>query len=520
MTDAQNAAVPNADVALTVSGKILSQSKTGADGGFSIDFSGEDAILEVSAAGFTKLRQNVREIETNESLIIVLKPQNLREDVMVSITRAESRISETPASVVVLDKRTLETTAAQTVDDRLRQIAGFTLFRRGSSKTTNPTTQGANLRGLSGSGAARTAVLLDGLSLNDAFGGWTFWSRVPNIAVEQAEVLRGGASSFYGDTALSGAVNLITSQAKENQPILRFEMSAGTQKTFDGGIFAAYGKRGWNAGFAFESFQTAGYIPTAETERGTIDTKANSRHDNGFLTIEKVFDAQTSNSSSFNFSRIFLKTNIFSERRDNGTSLTNNQTYFRQLSGGADFSSKIFGAFQLRTFLENQIYDQTFSSVSSSRNTETLSRTQRVPSQAFGANLFWSKGFGADHFVSSSTEFRQVRGFSDETAIANNSFTSLVGSGGKEQAFSIFAQDFWRATKKLNINFGGRFDVWKNYAALVSTRVLSNNQTTTANFADRRETAFSPRIAAIYAFNTNFSAVASFSKSFRASTLR
>lgn len=516
VTDSKNAPLENAEISLFEKRKKIAQTKTDANGKFSIELENTNNIsLTVKAKGFATFSKNLPP-NFRENLNIILEPETLRDEVTISITRTESKLAETPASIVVLNRETLETTAAQTADDSLRQIAGFTLFRRSSSKTANPTTQGANLRGLAGSGAARTSVLLDGLSLNDAFGGWTFWARVPNIAVEQAEVLRGGASAFYGDQGLSGAVNLRTSSFNE-KPIFRFQTSAGTQKTFDGSLFTVYGKRGWNFDLALENFQTKGYIPTFEDERGLIDTNADSRHRNGFLTIEKRFDTAT---RAANFDgRFFLKTNIFDERRDNGTSLTNNKTYFRQIALGADFSDKEFGIFQFRSFLEKQIYNQTFSAISNNRNTETLSRIQRVPSQSFGANLFWSKVFGADHVVSSSLEFKQIRGFSDEIVFVNNRQSSLVGAGGNQQIFGVFVQDAWRVTEKLNINIGGRFDYWENKDALVSTKTLANNVTNTTNFPDRNEIAFNPRIAALYAINRKFSLVASYAKSFRAPNL-
>jgi outer membrane receptor protein involved in Fe transport len=531
VTDQKNAPVQSAEITLISQSKPIAQTKTGADGKFSIDLqNSQNSLLVVKAENFASFSKILPK-GFSETLNIILEPQTLRDSVTISITRSESRLSETPASIVVLSRETLDTTAAQTVDDSLRQIAGFTLFRRSSSKTTNPTTQGANLRGLAGSGASRASVLLDGLSLNDAFGGWTFWSRVPAIAIEQAEVLRGGASAFYGDQGLSGAVNLRTKSFDE-KPIFRFETSAGTQKTFDASFFTAYGTRGWNFDLAVETFQTAGYIPTAETERGIIDTRANSRHQNGFLTIEKRFSPQrrtdaenlsvqsaSADGTNFAFSRVFLKTNFFGERRDNGTSLTNNRTYFRQLAFGADFSSGNIGAFQFRAFAEKQTYDQTFSAISNNRNTETLSRIQRVPSQNFGANLFYTKVFGARHVVSSSLEFKQVRGFSDEIVFTNNRASSLIGAGGNQQTFGIFAQDVWRITKKFNINFGGRFDYWENKNAISATRSLSNNLTAVTNFPDRAESAFSPRVAALYQINQNFSLIASYAKSFRAPNL-
>ncbi len=518
VTDPKNAPIQNAGITLTNKNVIISQTATDADGKFLIvQKSAENSLLTVKADGFANFSK-VLPPDFNAPLIIVLEPENLQADVTVSITNTETGLSETPASVVVLTRETLQTTAAQTVDDQLRQIAGFNLFRRSSSKTTNPTAQGANFRGLAGSGAARSSVLLDGVSINDAFGGWTYWTRVPKTAVEQIEVLRGGASSLYGDAALSGAVNLQTKTANE-KPIFRFETSAGTQKTFDGSAFGAFGAFGWNISGSLDAFQTRGYVPIAKEEQGAADSEANSRYENAFLTIEKRLSAgKSAGAKIFQDNRIFLRGNYFTERRDNGTRLTDNQTRFRQIVSGADFSNKTFGSLQFRVFVEKQIYDQTFSAISNSRNTETLSRIQRVPSQAFGANLFWSRAV-SNHTVSSRFELRGVRGTSDETIFVNNRASSIIGAGGREKTFSVSAQDFWRVSGKLNLSFGARFDTWKNSAALSATRNLTTNLTTISDFADRRENAFSPRVAALYQINRNFSLYGSYSKSFRAPTL-
>ena len=101
---------------------------------------------------------------------IVLLPEAVSGS--VTVTRTESRIEETAASVVALDRSALDVTAAATLDDRLRQVPGFSLFRRAGSRTANPTTQGVSLRGIGASGASRALVLADGASLNDPFGGW------------------------------------------------------------------------------------------------------------------------------------------------------------------------------------------------------------------------------------------------------------------------------------------------------------------------------------------------------------
>ncbi|HEX9961867.1 MAG TPA: TonB-dependent receptor [Pyrinomonadaceae bacterium] len=522
VANAQNAPIAGANVSLENLNKIVSQTATDAEGKFSVSASNQtNLVLKITAKGFADYRKSVGENDFKAPLTIVLAPRNLREEVTVSITQTETRLNETPASVVVLTRETLDATAAQTVDDALRQVAGFALFRRSSSKTTNPTAQGANFRGLAGSGASRASVLLDGISINDAFGGWTYWTRVPKSSIRQIETLRGGASSLYGDAALSGAINLQT-ESTGDAPVLRVEASAGTQKTFDGSAFGAFGKNGWNFSASLDAFRTRGYIPVAKTERGAADFYANSRYRNGFLTLEKRFKQDLTrrrgDAEFFNNSRIFLRGNLFSENRDNGTRLQTNRTYFRQAVFGADLPETPVGAFQIRSFVEKQIYDEIFTGVSADRNTENLTRVQRVPSQAFGANLSWSKAFG-NHAVSSAFEFRDVRGASDETIYANNRAASLVGAGGKERTFSVSAQDFWRVTGKLNVSFGARFDVWKNTDALSATRNLTTNQTAVVVFPNRRESAFSPRLAALYRINENFSLYGAFSKSFRAPTL-
>mgnify|MGYP001358438260 FL=1 len=519
--DSQKAPISGASVRLSDRDKTISTTTTDERGTFTLASNNTPNLyLTIEAVGFAAFFLRLPG-GLAENVEIVLQPASVVADVTVSITRVETRLSETPASVVVLTRDSLDSTAAQTLADSLRQIAGFTLFRRSSSKTTNPTTQGANLRGVSGSGASRSAVLFDGMSLNDAFGGWTYWSRVPQIAVEQAEVLRGGASSLYGTGGLSGAVNLVPLKPENDETILNIRASAGVQNTFDGGLFTSVAKKGWAFDLAAETFQTGGYIPTADNERGFADKHANSRHGNGIFSLERRFGDLTQrrgDAEKFNSGRIFLRGNLFTERRDNGTSLTNNRTYFRKAAAGGDYSNNKFGSFQMRAFIETQVYDQTFSAVSADRNTETLSRFQRVPSQARGANLFWARPIKT-HTITASFETREVRGFSDEVGFTQGRATSVSGSGGTERTHSFFAQDIWRVSEKLNLNFGGRVDRWSNIDARSTTRTLATNAVSVLSFPNRSQTAFSPRIGALYQLTENVSLYGAFSRSFRAPTL-
>src|SRR5438876_9863270 len=156
-------------------------------------------------------------------------PPKATDTVTVTATRTPERLADTPASVVILTQQTIAISASPAVDETLRQVPGFTLFRRSGSRTANPTSQGASLRGLGGSGTSRALVLDDGVPLNDPFGGWIFWGRVPRASLDRIEILRGGASDVYGSGAMSGVVQFI--RRKDD---IAIDVDAGSQRTATG----------------------------------------------------------------------------------------------------------------------------------------------------------------------------------------------------------------------------------------------------------------------------------------------
>ncbi|HEX7630932.1 MAG TPA: Plug domain-containing protein, partial [Lacunisphaera sp.] len=92
--------------------------------------------------------------------------------VTVTATRVAEPPEQVPFSLTTFRGGEVRAAPTATVDGALRLMPGFSLFRRSDSFTANPTTQGVSLRGLGPSGASRSLVLLDGIPLNDPFGGW------------------------------------------------------------------------------------------------------------------------------------------------------------------------------------------------------------------------------------------------------------------------------------------------------------------------------------------------------------
>jgi iron complex outermembrane receptor protein len=164
-----------------------------------------------------------------------------------------------------------------------------------------------SLRGTGASGASRAVVLSDGVPLNDPFGGWVTWGRVPRASISRVEVLRGGASSLYGSDALGGVINIITREPTSRT--LSFEASYGNQQTPNATLFAGGQKGRWRASLSSEVLSTDRYILVAESERGRVDTPAGSRHSAFDLKLERELGKGAT---------VFARASYFGEARTNG----------------------------------------------------------------------------------------------------------------------------------------------------------------------------------------------------------
>ena len=253
--DASGAPVAGASVTLEIKGRQPARTaETGVDGRFRLDeASGREGTLRVRANGFG---DSVLPLDRRAAALrIVLLPRPLTESVTVTASRGATGV-DTAASATIVSSAELLTSAAGAVDDALRNTPGFSLFRRSSSRVANPTTQGVTLRGVSGSGASRTLVVADGWALNDPFGSWVYWNRIPLAAVDRVEVVRGATGDLYGADALGGVIQVLTLDAE--RPRLRGLFEAGSHETYRASGFG--GRR-------FGNWSLSGGIEVAEHRR-------------------------------------------------------------------------------------------------------------------------------------------------------------------------------------------------------------------------------------------------------------
>ena len=397
--------------------------------------------------------------------LLLLSQQAISSDtITVTATRAPTRLADTPASVVIIGRNSLAATAALTVDDALRQVPGFALFRRSGSRVANPTSQGVSLRGIGASGASRALVLDDGIPLNDPFGGWVYWSRLPRAAIDRIEVVRGGASDLYGNSAMGGVVQFFRRPATD---AVVAEVSDGSEDTRNLSVFAATGAAGWRGSLSADLFSTAGYVMVRDDQRGAVDRAADSRHTSIDGTLERSFgDA----------GRAFVRLSRFAESRNNGTPLQINDTAIRQIALGVDA-----GGFTARAYAQDERYHQTFSAIAANRATERLTADQRTPSQGRGASAQFAHSLGMRSVLVAGAEERTVSAANDAV-------------DASQRTSSAFVENTTTFGARLTASAALRYDRW-------------------------RDSAWSPRVSLLYHATDRVAFTASAYRAFRAPTL-
>jgi outer membrane receptor protein involved in Fe transport len=365
------------------------------------------------------------------------------------------------------------------------------------------------LRATGASGASRALVLADDIPLNDPFGGWIYWDRIPRESIDEVDVLLGGASHLYGSAALGGVIDITTKQPDTNS--LSFATSYGSETSPNFSLFGTATEGRWAASIAAETFHTDGYVLVPQDQRGRVDTRAGTRDLVTNLRVERTFRSN---------GKIFAGASVFGESRTNGSPLQTNRTHLRQFVFGSAWNSSQMGSLSARIYGGTQTYDQNFSAISADRNSETLTRVQRVPAQVFGASAQWARVIGSKNTIVAGFEGREVRGTSNELAYLNGKPSSFVDAGGREREAGIYFEELARFGSHFFLNAGGRLDHWRNYAALSASRPV-NIQTPTAVtvFSDRTENAFSPYASVVYRFNARLALAASMTRAFRAPTL-
>ena len=447
------------------------------------------ATLEITRNGFSPM---VRALGGQSPVVVTMKVAEAMEQVEVTAARSPLALDASASSVRTMTGKQLREAPGFTLDDRLRQVAGFQLFRRTSSWVANPTTEGTTLRGLGSTAASRTLVLSDQVPLNDAYGGWIHWSEIPALATRDVELMRGGASDLYGSSAIGGVIDVVPVVPKSFGYGLNLAGASEDTSIVDGLLTA--GMHGWSGLAASSLFRTDGYILTAPEFRGPVDVASNVHSQSGRVELRRVVGTD---------SDVFVRGNVLNEARNNGTPVeTNGARIWRYVAGG-DWTDSDADKFLVRFYGTDQSYRQSFSSINPTRTSEKLTAFHVDPSQQVGGAVQWARGYrrwtvvaGGDVLDNRGTDFEQL---------------SQVSLSARQRGEGVYGEMLWQPGT-WSIAFSSRFDHFGSFDARQSGG-------TPPPLPNIIENVFNPRLGVVKKINGTLSLTGSGFRAFRGPTM-
>ena len=373
---------------------------------------------------------------------------------------------------VVIDRERLTGSASGRLEEVLRDVPGFQLFRRSDSRSANPTSQGATLRALGGNASSRVLLVLDGVPQTDPFGGWVSWPAYHPERLGEARVTRGGGSGIHGPGALAGTIELesaTTAQLMGPQGRLAY----GSRDALDAfaGVGVALGR-----GFAAVSgaWQRGdGFIPVVREQRGPADRPA--PYEQISLAVRGV--APLRGGAELQASGL-----VFSDERQRGTAFSEIRTR------GADASLRLVGRrWSALGYVQTRDFYNSFASVGAGRPAANRTSEQfSVPATGLGARIEVRPRVGPGLDLRIGGDWRLTDGETRERfAFVAGAGTRGRVAGGRTQTLGGFAEAAW-ASDAMTLTVGGRIDRWAISGGRLDERVLATCAVLTdTRFGDR-----------------------------------
>jgi len=127
------------------------------------------------------------------------------ETVVVSATRFDIPLDQSPATVSVITSEDLEQKQIERVSDALREVPGLSVVQTGTAGQLTS----VFMRGLP---SQDMQVLLNGIPINQGLAGQFDFANLMTDDIDRIEVVRGPQSTIYGPRALAGVIQIFTKQ--------------------------------------------------------------------------------------------------------------------------------------------------------------------------------------------------------------------------------------------------------------------------------------------------------------------
>lgn len=488
------------------------------------------------------------------------------EPVVSTATRTAKVVSDAPASVSVVTAKDIEARNVQRVDDALTNVPGVYVQSLGGG-TPSAWANRITLRGIPG--YYRTAVMVDGQVLNNAFSGGTNMSAIPIESIEQIEVVPGPFSALYGGSAMGGVVNIITKTPTKREVVAsggygsnntsRESLTYRDKLSERVGIAFNYDhsqSSGYVNDYVVKAASGAGGTPVTGWQR-TTDTQGNvqylvgdkgnkgwSQDNTGVklyldidptsrLTLDAAYHYHATEFIGFNpYLRDGAGNPVYSGNVSindgGGKKMALTESLF--LTGpngeeakryGAAYDTRLWGGADLKLnlgYMDNDYWYVTPGTTATSQG--GAGKLSDIPNTKLDLSAQLSLPLGARHLLVLGAFAEDADLRKKDYALAdwkNRDGRGTVGyhADGQTRSYAFSVQDEYALSDRVTFYLGGRYDSWETSGVVeqFTAPVFSNN------YSKRTKSAFSPKVAATYKPTQDTTLRAAVGKAFRAPNL-
>lgn len=373
------------------------------------------------------------------------------DEYVVTATRSENKIVDTPANISLITKDDFEKKNYQSVSQALEDVPGVIVKRSGFA--------GGNQHVFL-NGDDRVLIMVDGRRLNQDKGtsgrsGFDITNLPSPDFIEKIEIVKGAGSALYGSDAVGGVINIITKNADKDY--VKINVSAGSWDTqnYSTLISAKNDKTGI---VVSANKQKQGYVKYKEASSDANVKWPNSKNESTGATIKITHDFDEDKELNLYFEHSF---------KDGGKPYyaPNTGSGVKIFENGTDLNNNVSGKFIWGKDSGNKGFLQIY------RNHYVGNFYQT----SGNSNYYETKdGLEIQQNIQTSDSNDLIVGIDYRESEVNNPGT-YGGKIAEIENKSIYLQNNWRIDNSWSLNAGARYDK-HNYFGHETSLSLSLNK--------------------------------------------
>jgi vitamin B12 transporter len=188
-------------------------------------------------------------------------------DVFVTATRTPIPKNNVIADTTIITEEEIERAGSSSLQELLQRQPGIEISNTGGmGKVTTI--------GIRGTSSTHSIILIDGMRINAATSGFTAIEHIPLSQIEKIEILRGPASSLYGQDGIGGVIQIFTKKGVDGfKPYIGIGYGSYNTANFQSGIRGGNNQTTYAINFA--AMNTNGFSAFIPNPSKDINNTAN-----------------------------------------------------------------------------------------------------------------------------------------------------------------------------------------------------------------------------------------------------